>query len=113
MKERKVILTWESIYDITDIAEEIEFNFGKRVADKFQLEIAQKIFSLNQDADVFRDIGIEYRGWSIKRRIYKKSLIFYIVKDMENEVHVIRVLTSDQKWEDIISEDDEYTYPTE
>ena len=37
---------------------------------------------LNQDADVFRDIGIEYRGWSIKRRIYKKSLIFYIVKDV-------------------------------
>jgi len=34
MKERKVIVTWEAIYDIVDIAESIELNFGKEVADK-------------------------------------------------------------------------------
>ena len=110
MKERKVIVTWEAIYDIVDITESIESNFGKRVADNFELEIYSKIISLEQDADIFRKLDMTYRGWTIKRRIYKKSLIFYVVK--ENEVHVLRVLTSDQKWEDLFKDDVEYTYPT-
>ena len=46
MKERKVIVTWEAIYDIVDIAESIELNFGKKVADNFQSEIYSKIISL-------------------------------------------------------------------
>ena len=110
MKERKVIVTWEAIYDIVDIAESIELNFGKKVADNFQSEIYSKIISLDRDADAFRKLDMTYRGWTIKRRIYKKSLIFYIVK--ESEVHVLRVLTSDQKWEDLFEDDIEYTYPT-
>ena len=48
MKERKVIVTWEAIYDIVDIAESIELNFGKKVADNFQSEIYSKIISLDQ-----------------------------------------------------------------
>ena len=46
MKERKVIVTWEAIYDIVDIAESIELNFGKKVADNFQSEIYSNIISL-------------------------------------------------------------------
>ncbi len=30
MKERKVIVTWEAIYDIVDIVESIELNRAKR-----------------------------------------------------------------------------------
>lgn len=45
MKERKVLVTWEAIQDIVDIAESIELNFGKRVADNFQSEIYSKIVS--------------------------------------------------------------------
>ena len=110
MKERKVLVTWEAIYDIVDIAESIELNFGKEVADNFQAEIYSKIISLERDADIFRKLDMTYRGWTIKRRIYKKSLIFY--EEKENEVHVLRVLTSDQKWEDLFKDDVEYTYPT-
>lgn len=29
MQERSVILTWEAIYDLTDIADYIERDFGK------------------------------------------------------------------------------------
>ena len=108
MKERKVIVTWEAIYDIVDIAESIELNFGKRVADNFQSEIYSKIVSLERDADIFRKLDMTYRGLTIKRRIYKKSLLFYVVK--ENEVHVLRVLTSNQKWQDLFEDDIEYTY---
>jgi len=35
MQERKIILTWEAIYDVTDIADYIERDFGKRRADRF------------------------------------------------------------------------------
>ena len=56
MNERKVIVTWEAIYDIVDITESIESNFGKRVADNFELEIYRKIISLEQDADIFREL---------------------------------------------------------
>ena len=45
MKERKVIVTREAIYDIVDITESIELNFGKRGADNFQSEIYSKIVS--------------------------------------------------------------------
>ena len=45
MKERKVLVTWEAIQDIVDIAESIELNFGKRVAHNFQSEIYSKIVS--------------------------------------------------------------------
>ena len=108
MKERKVIVTWEAIYDIVDITESIESNFGKRVADNFELEIYSKIISLEQDADILRELDMTYRGWTIKRKIYKKSLIFYVIKG--NEVHVLRVLTSDQKWEELFEDNVEYTY---
>ena len=58
MKERKVIVTWEAIYDIVEITESIESNFGKRVADNFELEIYSKIISLEQDADIFRKLDM-------------------------------------------------------
>ena len=35
----RVILTWEAVYDITDIAEYIEVQFGKERADRFQEDI--------------------------------------------------------------------------
>lgn len=35
----KVILTWEAIYDVTDIADYIELEFGRPRADRFQYEI--------------------------------------------------------------------------
>ena len=39
MRKRRVIVTWEAIYDILDITESIELNFGNRVADNFQAGI--------------------------------------------------------------------------
>ena len=36
MHDYKVILTWEAIYDVTDIADYIEAEFGQARADRFQ-----------------------------------------------------------------------------
>ena len=34
MQEYKIILTWEAIYDVTDIADYIEEEFGQQHADR-------------------------------------------------------------------------------
>lgn len=39
MQDYKVVLTWEAIYDVTDIADYIEAMFGKERADRFQDDI--------------------------------------------------------------------------
>ena len=43
MRERKVVLTWEAIYDVTDIADYIEQEFGRARADQFERDIKQEI----------------------------------------------------------------------
>lgn len=37
MHDYKVILTWEAIYDVTDIADYIEAEFGQARADRFKM----------------------------------------------------------------------------
>lgn len=39
MHEYKVILTWEAIYDVTDLTDYIEADFGRERADRFQNDI--------------------------------------------------------------------------
>ena len=39
MHDYKVILTWEAIYDVTDIADYIEAEFDQTRADRFQNDI--------------------------------------------------------------------------
>ena len=39
MQEYKIILTWEAIYDVTDIADYIEEEFGQQRADRFQSDL--------------------------------------------------------------------------
>ncbi len=43
MQERKVILTWEAIYDVTDIADYIEQEFGRERADRFEYDMKREI----------------------------------------------------------------------
>ena len=53
MQEYKVILTWESIYDVTDIADYIETEFGRQRADRFQTDIKKQIDDLEIMGNVF------------------------------------------------------------
>lgn len=43
MQEYKVILTWEAIYDVTDITDYIEAEFGQSRADRFQDDIKKEM----------------------------------------------------------------------
>ena len=39
MQEYKIILTWEAIYDVTDIADYIEEEFGQQHADRRRRQV--------------------------------------------------------------------------
>lgn len=46
MQKYKVIVTWEAIYDIAEIADYIEARFGIARADRFQEEIKERLDKL-------------------------------------------------------------------
>lgn len=55
MPEYKIKLTWEAIYDVTDIADYIEAEFGQDRADRFQTDIGNvmgSICSLANDQNI-------------------------------------------------------------
>ena len=53
MPERNTLLTWEAIYDIADMAEYMEAEFGIDRADKFQNDIKEQISLLGSKKIVF------------------------------------------------------------
>ena len=52
MQEYKIILTWEAIYDVTDIADYIEEEFGQQRADRFQSDREYPKVCVNLQTDV-------------------------------------------------------------
>ena len=43
MPDYKIVLTWESIYDVAEIAEYIEDKFSRQKADEFQKDIEKEL----------------------------------------------------------------------
>lgn len=77
MQEYKIILTWEAIYDVTDIADYIEEEFGQQRADRFQSDLKEQMQNLGQFSTAFPRTQILYRGYSIHKRSFPPSIIFY------------------------------------
>lgn len=76
MQERNVIVTWEAIYDLTDIADYIERDFGKDRADRFEREIKQQIADIGHMGGSYGNTHIYYRSYAV----YKKTLLaFYYI----------------------------------
>ena len=111
MQEYKIILTWEAIYDAAEIAEYIEENFSLRTADTFQQNLQKEFNKILSNAKLFAPTHILYRGYPIYKRIFKPSLIFYIIKEAEKEVHILRILRGERDWEHILKNSGDYTYP--
>ena len=111
MQEFEVILTWEAIYDVVDIAEYIENEFGIERADKFQKDMEKQMEKLRVSVNAFRKTHICYRGYSICKKVFPPSIIFYIVKEAEQEIHILRVLREERDWEKILLRQQKYTYP--
>ena len=75
MQEYKIILTWEAIYDVTDIADYIEEEFGQQRADRFQSDLKEQMQNLGQFSTAFPRTQILYRGYSIHKRSFPPSLV--------------------------------------
>lgn len=111
MHEYKVILTWEAIYDVTDIADYIEAEFGKNRADRFQDDIKKEMEKLGYIGGGFLKTRILYRNYTIYKKPFPPSIIFYILMEEKQEVHVLRVLREERNWRNILKKTNSYTYP--
>lgn len=111
MQEREIKVTWEAIYDITDITDYIERDFGIARADKFQADIKEQIIALGNVGGIFGNTKIDYRGYHIFKKPFPPSIVFYILKEPEKEIHILRILREERDWEKIMKEDRTYTYP--
>ncbi len=65
MQKYKVIVTWEAVYDIAEIADYIEAQFGIARADRFQEEIKEHLDKLEILGGIFGKTYLCYRGYSI------------------------------------------------
>ena len=110
MQENKVILTWESICDIADIADYIETNFSFDRANRFREDIKKQIKMLGVTGRGFPATRIYYRNYSIHKKYFPPSIIFYIIDESKQEVHVLRVLREERNWKEILGEHQKYTY---
>ena len=110
-KKYRIILTWEAIYDVTDIADYIEEEFGQQRADRFQSDLKEQMQNLSQFSTAFPRTQILYRGYSIHKRSFPPSIIFYIIMEETKEIHILRVLRHERDWENILLQRSTYTYP--
>ena len=111
MQDYNVLLTWEAIYDITDIADYIEAEFGQTRADVFLDEMKAEITKLQYDGYIFPKTQILYRNYIIRKKPFPPSLIFYISIEKKQEIHVLRILREERDWQSILSYPHNYTYP--
>lgn len=111
MPQYKIVLTREAICDVVNIAEYIEDNFGKEKADEFENNMKHEMQDLGYMAEAYAQTQIVYRGYAIRKKIFSPSIIFYVVKADEKEVHILRVLREEQNWNDILIKWKKYTYP--
>lgn len=107
----KVILTWEAIYDITDIADYIEVEFGRLRADRFQEDMKKELIKLGYTGGAFPKTQILYRSYSIHKKPFPPSIIFYALMEQTQEIHVLRVLRNERDWQHIMNNVQNYTYP--
>ncbi len=110
MQERKVILTWEAIYDVAEIAEYIEKNFGSARADAFEENIKKQMQAIGYLGGAFGNTHIYYHSYSIFMKPFPPSIVFYVIKEPECEIHILRVLREERNWKRILEERKNYTY---
>ncbi len=111
MQEPNILLTWEAIYDIVEITDYIESDFGKARADRFQDDIKLQLENLKHMAGALGRTFIFYRNLMIYKKPFSPSIIFYVVDKPKNEIHILRVLREERNWKYLLSNTQKYTYP--
>lgn len=111
MQDYNILLTLEAIRDITDIAEYIEARFGYIYADRFQDNLKKELSKLGYMGGIFFNTQILYQGYAIHKKPFPPSIIFYIIKESQNEIHILRILRNEYNWKKELTNSSFYTYP--
>ncbi len=61
--------------------------------------------------NVFPKTQILYRNYSIHKKLFPPSIIFYVFMEEKQEVHILRVLREERDWQRILNDTQNYTYP--
>lgn len=106
-----VVMTMEATYDVADMADYIEVNFGMERAEVFQQDIYNKIKDLRYTGGTGSSTYLFYQGYLIYKKPFPPSIIFYILDELRREVHVLRVLREESNWSAVLKQHRKYTYP--
>ena len=82
-------------------------------ADRFEYDMKREISEIGFLGGIFGDTHIYYRSYTIFKKPFPPSIIFYIVKEFEKEIHILRVLRQERDWEKLLKEKQDYTYPAQ
>lgn len=110
MRDYDVAWSWESIYDVADIADYIEMRFGQERAGKFTTDINREGAALGRDFRLYTGTGIYYRHKLILQKIFGPSIFFYFIDDVKETIFIIRVLRHERNWQKIIREGISYRF---
>ncbi len=107
-----ILLTLEAVDDVAEIEAYIEMSFGGD-----SLHVFQKKWAAQQDFIASQPHGSastkhEYQVLTIYMRVFKPSLIFYILEESMNTAVILRVLREESNWESIIINTDDYDFPS-
>ena len=110
MDEYEVVWSIESIYDVADIEDYIETEFGKDRADRFHEDIDHEVGSFGRSYKLYADTGIYYRNFLILKKPFNPSIIFYVVDASEEKVYVLRILRHERDWQKMLKETLQYSF---
>lgn len=68
MPDYKIVLAWESIYDVAEIAEYIEDKFSQEKADEFQENIQREFCKITTNAKLYQKTYIYIVGMIFIKR---------------------------------------------
>ena len=110
MKEHKVLITYEAIYDIADAEEYIFYEFGQERANEYHTDIYNEIKSFANFCS-YSSSGCCYRGYAIFKKPFKPAIIFGII--ISDEIHILRVVREEYDWQEFFNshQHHEYHYP--
>lgn len=95
---------------MVDMADYIERKFGIGEADRFQDSMKEQLRILETMGSTFGTAELYYREYIIRKKPFPPSIIFYIIKEPKEELHILRVLREERDWKRILKGQQEYSY---
>ena len=100
----------EAIYDVAEIAEYIEEAFGEARADRFIEDLKEAVGRLSYLRASHEATGFCYRGEKILKLVFKPSIVFYCVDELNVRISILRVLRHERNWQGILDSQTPYTF---